>query len=69
MNEKHIFYVEWRNFRSDYINRRIFRDTTYQEVISAASIPDDIVYLQITDITNEFIGDFEKKVNNNGLLM
>ena len=69
MNEKRIFYVEWRNFRSDYTNRRIFRDTTYQEVISAASIPDDIVYLQITDITNEFIGDFEKRVSNNGLLM
>ena len=68
MNEKRIFYVEWRRFRHDRIHTCIFRDVTYQDVINAASIPDDIVYLQIKDITNEFIEDFEQQVNNNELM-
>lgn len=68
MNEKRIFYVEWRNFRHDRIHTCIFRDVTYQEVINAASIPDDLVYLQIKDITDEYIEDFEQQVNIHGLM-
>lgn len=65
MQDPRIYYVEWRTYGSKVVQKRVFRDTTYEKLMYHLSTASDIVYLYFEDITNQPIIDFERKVAEN----
>ena len=65
MQDPRIYYVEWRTYGSKVVQKRVFRDTTYENVMYYLCTASDIVYLYFEDITNQSVVDFERKVAEN----
>jgi hypothetical protein len=62
--DKRIFYVEWRYAFETEIQRHIYRDITWKQLLTFTSVSNkDLIYFYFEDITDQSIEDFEERLN------